>query len=416
MGRLLLLLPTETYRAHDFMEAAQALDVEVAVGSDRRQALADLTPGKTLALDFWKPEAAVGEVLAFAKTYPLHAVVGVDDDTVLLAALASEALGLPHNSAASVRASRYKHVMRQMLANTGLPSPGFRLFSVGDDPTAAARSVRFPCVLKPVSLSASRGVIRADDPDAFAAAFKRIGALLSLSGVTDRAGEGADRILVEDYIPGNEVALEGLLVEGALTVLALFDKPDPLRGPYFEETLYVTPSRLPADFQNAIRETTAEAAEALGLREGPVHAELRLNDDGVWIVEIAARSIGGLCSRVLHFGAGISLEELILRHALGQDIGPTKRAGKAAGVMMLPVPKKGLLRSVWGVDVAKKVPGIQDVVLTIPLDQEVEPLPEGSRYLGFIFARAERPEQVEEALREAYRRLAVMIEPSELPI
>ncbi len=410
MGRLLLLLPTQTYRAHDFMEAAGALDVDVAVGSDRRQALADLTPGKTLALDFLTPDAAVRDILAFAETYPLDAILGVDDDSVLLAAMASEALGLPHNSTASVRASRYKHVMRQMLADTGLPSPGFRLFSIQDDPAAAARSVRFPCVLKPVSLSASRGVIRADSPEAFTGAFRRIVALLSQPGVAAVAGEAADQLLVEDYIPGEEVVLEGLLVGGALTVLALFDKPDPLEGPYFEETLYVTPSRLPADRQAAIRNTTVEAARTLGLREGPVHAELRFNDAGVWIVEVAARSIGGLCSRILRFGAGISLEELILRQAVGLDLGPMQRVGRAAGVMMLPVPKKGMLRSVCGADVAKRVAGIQDVVITIPLDQEVEPLPEGSRYLGFIFAHADRPEEVEAALREAYRRLAVVIE------
>jgi biotin carboxylase len=301
-----------------------------------------------------------------------------------------------------------------MLADKGLPSPGFRLFSIGADPLEAARSVRFPCVLKPVLLSASRGVIRADGPEAFETAFKRIVALLSSPGGAG-AGEGADQILVEDYLPGNEVALEGLLTEGELTVLALFDKPDPLEGPYFEETLYVTPSRLPGDLQRGIRDAAAAAADALGLRTGPVHAELRINDAGIWIVEIAARSIGGLCSRILRFGAGISLEELILRQAVGLEPGPMQLAGRAAGVMMLPVPKKGVLRSIWGVEEAKRVPGIEDVALTIPLDQEVEPVPEGSRYLGFIFGHGERPEEVEAALREAYRRLAVMIEPPESP-
>jgi biotin carboxylase len=408
MGRLLLLIPTTTYRTHDFMRAANALEVDVVVGSDRQQALEHLAPGKTLALDFNDLQAAVEEITAFAARFPLEAVLGVDDDTVVLASMASEALGLPHNSVESVRSTRYKHLMRSKLAKTSLPSPGFRLFSVAANSEEAAGAAAYPCVLKPVSLSASRGVIRANDPSEFIVAFERIAALIA--NEEDKGGEEGDQILVEDYIPGGEVALEGLLVEGELKVLALFDKPDPLEGPFFEETVYVTPSRLPLSLQRKIEETTDEAAQAIGLRAGPVHAELRFNDQGVWVVEIAARSIGGLCSRILKFGAGISLEELILRQVLGVDLEDLARERSAAGVMMLPVPRKGTLRSVFGQEAAMKVEGIQGVEFTIPLDQDVEPLPEGDKYLGFMFAKAGTPEEVEAALREAHRRLGVLIE------
>ncbi len=408
MNRLLLLIPTTTYRTHAFMAAAALLDAAVVVGTDRRQALESQIPGSTLALDFARPAAAVEEIVAFSKAYPIRSVVGVDDKTVLIAAMACRALGLPHNSVASVRASRYKHVMRQMLAETGLPSPGFRLFSISEDPEVAATEAKYPCVLKPVYLSASRGVIRANESGEFVTAFNRILRLISESA--HDAPEGGDCILVEDYIPGEEVALEGLLVEGELRTLALFDKPDPLRGPYFAETLYVTPSRLPESTQTQIRETAQRAARALGLGVGPVHAELRLNRRGVYVVEIAARSIGGLCSRVLRFGAGASLEELILRQATGNAPGDLTRENTAAGVMMLPVPKPGILRSVQGLERARCVRGIVEVVMTIPLDQPVQPLPEGDRYLGFIFAREETPVAVEAALREAYRRLGVVIE------
>ena len=320
MGRLLLLLPTTTYRAPDFMQAAKALQVEVVVGSDRRQALADLTPGKTIALDFSRPGDAAREILEFAGRYPLDAVLGVDDDSVVLASVASEALGLRHNSVSSVRASRNKHLMRQKLAEKGLPSPGFRPFSIEADPHEIAGKIRFPCVLKPVFLGASRGVIRADDPGSFASAFERISAFLRRDDVKRRGEASAYTILVEDYISGSEVALEGLLIQGELHVLALFDKPDPLEGPYFQETFYITPSRLGFGLQGEIRDATAEASAALGFKEGPVHAELRINSGGVWILEVAGRSIGGLCSRALRFGAGMSLEMLIIRHALGLEI------------------------------------------------------------------------------------------------
>lgn len=405
--RLLLLLPTTTYRAGAFLRAARRLRVDVVVGSDQRQALR--APGKALALNFLRPESAVADLVDFAGTRPLRAVVGVDDDSVLLAAMASEALGLPHNSVASVRAARHKHEMRALLARAGLPSPGYRVFSTEDDPAEVCDGVSFPCVLKPVFLSASRGVIRADDPAAFVAAFRRIAALLAEPRTAARGGPVARMILVEDYIPGGEVALEGLLVKGDLQTLALFDKPDPLEGPFFEETLYVTPSRLPQALQEEIARQTGAAVRAIGLREGPVHAELRFNDAGVRVVEVAARSIGGLCSRALRFGTGMSLEEVILRHAAGLPMRSLRRDRQAAGVMMMPIPRRGVLREVGGLEAARQTPLVEDVTITVPLDHEVVPLPEGDRYLGFIFARGKSPDAVEEALRKAYRRIEVAI-------
>jgi biotin carboxylase len=282
---------------------------------------------------------------------------------------------------------------------------------VADDPEAEAGRVAYPCVLKPTILAGSRGVIRADDAAAFVAAFRRIAAILAGSDVA-ALGEGADEVLVEDFIPGPEIALEGLLVGGELHVLALFDKPDPLDGPYFEETIYVTPSRLPADTQAVIAAEARWAARALGLTEGPVHAELRLNAEGPWVVELAARTIGGLCSRTLRFGVGLTLEELVIRHALGIELDSLERERQPAGVMMIPIPRGGVLRAVRGREAALAVPGIEDVTISAHVGQELVPLPEGSRYLGFIIARTASSEAVEAALRLAHRRLGFDIEPS----
>lgn len=409
MGRLLLLVPTTSYRVGDFLDAARRLGVDVAVGSNRRQVLEQFAEGKTVTLDFTDLEKGVAQVRAYARAYPLQAIVPVDDEPVPLAAEASLALGLPHNTPDSVAATRDKYRLRTRLANSGLPSPWFTVVSVDDDPAPAARAAVYPCVLKPLALSAGRGVIRADDARAFRAAFRRIAHILTQP---DAGTYGTDRILVEEYIPGAEVAVEGLLRGGRLTVLALFDKPDPLEGPFFEETLYTTPSRLPADEQRGIIATTAKALAALGLRDGPVHAELRINDRGHWLVEAAARSIGGLCARVLRFGAGVRLEELILRHALSLPIESLERENRAAGVMMIPIPKAGILRHVQGLAEARAVPGIDDVTITIPTGHPVVPPPEGYRYLGFIFATADDPAAAEAALREAHRRLRFEIEPA----
>src|SRR5713101_1598793 len=415
MPRLLLLMTTTTYRAAAFLDAARQLQMTVVVGSDQPQALAALTPGSTLTLDFFFPEEAARTITAFAATFPLDAVVGVDDETTLTAAMAAEALGVSHNAVASVAATRNKHQMRQLLAAAGVPSPRFACYSIDDDPAEVARQLTFPCVVKPLFLAASRGVIRTDDPEQFVAALQRLVALLRRPEVAGRGGALARQFLVEAFIPGREVALEGLLTRGHLKVLALFDKPDPLDGPFFEETLYVTPSRLPGLVQEAIAVCTARTVQVLGLREGPVHAELRVNDQGPWIIEIAARSIGGLCSRALRFDAGLSLEEVILHHALGHDVTFCERDPLAAGVMMLPIPHRGILRHIQGQEEARRVPGIEDLSLTIPLGQEVLPLPEGDRYLGFLFARAATPEGVETALRTAYAQLSFVITPSGAP-
>ena len=402
---MMLLIPSASYRAPDFMEAAGRLGIEVVVGSDRRHPLEDLHPGRQVGLDFVDVEVGTSQIEAFADEFPLDTIVAVDDGGALLAAAASRRLELPHNPLAAVEATRNKSLLRRTLAGAGLASPRFWDVSVSADPAEVARQIEFPVVLKPLALSGSRGVIRADDAEGFREAFERLKRILREPANARECGPLADRILVEGYIPGVEVSVDGLLDDGRLQVLAIFDKPDPLEGPFFEETIYVTPSRLPSDVQELVTETTARAATALGLRDGPVHAELRLNGDGAFPIDIAARSIGGLCSRTLHFGAGMSLEEIILRHAIGADLTSVSRESQAAGVMMIPIPAAGTLRAVHSIADAESVPLVESVTISIHPGGEVVPLPEGSEYLGFIMARGDSPQEVERALRAAHAKL-----------
>ncbi|HLF26015.1 MAG TPA: ATP-grasp domain-containing protein [Anaerolineae bacterium] len=404
--RVLLLLTPKTYRAPAFVEAAERLGIEVVKAIDMPGALAEFWHYR-LGVDFADPEAATRAIVEFDQGQPVGAILAVDDSAALLAARASAALGLPHNSPEAAEAARNKHRMRTLLAQEGAPIPEFRLGSTDADLRALAAQVKYPCVVKPLMLSGSRGVIRADDPDQFVAAAERLKALLFS---IDPSPEPKP-FLIENFIPGFEVALEGVLDQGRLKVLALFDKPDPLDGPFFEETLYVTPSRLPDEVQAAIAECASGAARALGLREGPMHAELRVNQAGPWLVEVAGRSIGGLCSKTLRFGTDVSLEELILRQAFGMEIDSLSREQRAGGVMMIPIPAAGLLRGIEGVAEAEAVPGVEEIQITSKLNYPVVPLPEGDSYLGFIFARGETPAEVEAALREAHRRLRFSIEP-----
>jgi biotin carboxylase len=400
MPRLLLLLPSTTYRTAAFVDAARRTGAELTVASDQPSTLEAANPAGLLTLDFQHPERAADQARDFARRHPIDAVVGVDDDTAVVASVVAARLRLPGNPVEASQAARNKHRQRELLAKHGVPAPQFALHPLARDPEELARSITYPCVLKPLHLSASRGVIRADNPVGFVAAHARLVAILN----------GCDaEFLVEDFVPGYEVALEGLLVNRRLHALALFDKPDPLDGPFFEETIYVTPSRVPVPLQKAIVECAERATRALGLVEGPVHAELRYNERGPWLIELAARPIGGRCSAVLRFGDGVTLEELILRHALGMAIPSLARENVAAGVMMIPIPGAGVLREVRGVAEAKAVPLVEDVQITAHPGERLVPFPEGSRYPGFIFARGEAPSAVEGALREAHRRLEFVL-------
>jgi biotin carboxylase len=407
MRRVLLLTTPNTYRAQAFLAAAERLDVEVVIATDMQAELAE-SWDQQLGIDFQRTEQAVATIVVFAADRPLNAIIAVDDSGSLLAARASAALGLAHNAPDAAEAARDKFLMRTMLARAGVPSPPFQLQSTNDDLHALAERVTYPCVVKPLRLNGSRGVIRANNPPEFVAAATRLAALLETVDPTP----GPKPFLVEQFIPGFEVALEGLLDHGALQMLALFDKPDPLDGPFFEETLYVTPSRLPEVTQAAISRCAADAAAALGLREGPMHAELRVNQQGPWIVELAGRSIGGLCSKTLRFGTDASLEELILRQACAMPIESTDRTSAAGGVMMIPIPGAGLLKRVEGVAESAGVPGIEEVDITARVNYPIVPLPEGDSYLGFIFARGSTPAEVEAALREAHSRLRFRVQPS----
>ncbi len=429
-NRLILLASARSYRNRPFTEAAAKLGVEVILGLDVPPPMLNKVEN-ALAIDYRDLRRATDAIVKYARQNPVGAIIGVDDSGTQLAARASAALGLPYNSPEAAQAAADKSIMRQRFAAAGVPSPVFRQFNIHADPEdiadAIPAEIGYPCVIKPTRLSTSKGVMRADNPMEFVARWERLRRIL--------ANERCDDVLVEAFIPGVEVAVEGLLNAGNLRVLALFDKPDPLEGPFFEETIYVTPSRLPETTQRAIFAATEQAAAALGLREGPVHAELRIDLTpspalratppplpGSWpgrggggeaiLVEVAARSIGGLCSRTLRFthSADTSLEELILRQALGMEL-DTRREGRAGGVMMIPIPSAGLLRSISGIEDAERVPLIESVEITAALNYPLIPLPEGDAYLGFIFARGENPANVEAALREAHKQLRFEIEP-----
>ncbi len=404
--RVILLAGPHTYRAESFLAAAAKLGIEVVQGLDLPGELAERWRVE-LALDYADVPGSVARIERYAASHPVAAILSVDDGATLLAAEASRRLGLRHNSPEAALAARDKGVMRDTLAGGGLRVPWYRRFPLAGDPDSISRQVPYPCVVKPLRLSGSRGVIRADGPEQLVAAHGRLLSILASDGYAPERTE----FLVEGFVPGFEVALEGMLSDGRLRVLALFDKPDPLDGPFFEETIYVTPSRLPEEAQRSVEETAAEAARALGLRQGPVHAELRVNDEGAWLIEMAGRSIGGLCSSVLRFGTDACLEELILRNACGLPTEGAEREATAAGVMMIPISGRGLLTGVEGIEEAREVPHVEDVQITAPLNQPLVPLPEGSSYLGFIFSRAGDPETAERALREAHSRLRFTLRP-----
>jgi biotin carboxylase len=403
MSRLLILASKLGYQARSFAEAAKALGVDVAFASDRCHQIDDPWADGAIAVRFDDPEESARRIVQQSLVRPVDGVVALGDRPTSTAANVARALGFAYNSPQSVENCRSKLRQREMLRDAGLPVPGFFSFKLDKRVEKILPRVQFPCVIKPLRRAASQGVIRANSPEEFQAAVERIKKLLESPEVQVEREPESDRLLVERYIPGAEVSVEGLLTRGKLRILAIFDKPDPLEGPYFEETIYVAPSRLPDEAYDRVIECAEKTVAALGLSHGPVHAEFRINDDGPWVLEAAARPIGGLCARAVRFGPQrTSLEELLVRHALGMPGTDVDREDDASGVMMIPVPKSGVLEKVEGEEQARAIPGVESVQITARLHDFIAAWPEGSSYLGFIFARGKSPAEVEAALRQAH--------------
>jgi hypothetical protein len=410
VARLLLFAATTGYQIRVFAEAARRLGVDLTLATDRCHVLEDPWGDRAIPVRFGNVQGSLFACLDAIGDRRFDAVAAVGDAPAVLAADVASAFDIPFHPPAAVRACHDKHQARRLFQTAGLPVPQFFRVPLTEDPVAVARRAPYPCVLKPLGLSASRGVIRADHPDEFRAAFARIKALLEKTPDIRIAREDHSQYLqVEAYIPGREFAVEGILTHGAPRILAIFDKPDALEGPFFEETIYVTPSRETAAAQQSMREAVERAVRALGLHHGPFHAELRFNDSGVWMLEVAARPIGGLCSKALRFGTGMPLEELILRHAIGEDVAALQPADAASGVMMIPIPRGGVYEDAAGLDAARDVEGVDDVIITAKMGQILVPLPEGASYLGFIFARGGDPAAVERVLRLAHAKLSFRI-------
>lgn len=414
--RLLILSSKLGYQTRGFAEAARRLGMEVIFVTDRCHQLDDPWRDGAIAAHFERPEETTARILAETRGRRPDGILALGDRPLEAAALVAQALGIAGNSPEAVAACRNKLRQREALDAAGLPVPDFSVFPLTADPARALRRVHFPCVVKPLALAASQGVVRANNEEEFVAAVRRLRTLLTSPEIQVLRDPASDHVLVEDYLPGEEVAVEGLLTNGRLRVLAIFDKPDPLEGPYFEETIYVTPSRHPAEVQQEIVACCEHTVAALGLMHGPLHAEFRLNDHAVWVLEAVPRPIGGLCSRALRFGPQkIFLEELLVRHALRMEGAEWPREQAASGVMMIPVPSSGVLERVEGEEEARAVPGVTELHITARLRDAIAAWPEGSSYLGFIFARGEKPEEVEAALREAHGKLRFTIVPR-LPV
>ncbi|MGB6598762.1 MAG: ATP-grasp domain-containing protein [Candidatus Acidiferrum sp.] len=410
MPRLLIFTAKLGYQTRSFDEAARKLGVDLVFVTDRCHQLEDPWGDRAIPVHFESPDAAASAVLQSVRRQNIDGILALGDRPAVAAAYVARGLGILYNHPASVEACRSKLRMREVFREAGLHVPWFKSVSLHPAPEPSLLGISYPCVAKPLSLSASQGVVRTNSREEFIAAAARIRRLLESPEILATREPNLDQILVEGYIPGREVAVEGLLTDGKLRILAIFDKPDPLEGPYFEESIYVTPSRLADAQQREIERSAADAVRALGLSHGPIHAEFRVNEDGVWPLEVAPRPIGGLCARALKFAPdaasqSIGLEELLLRHAIGLPGGDWPREQSASGVMMIPVPKSGVLEKIEGEEAARSVPNITGLEITARLHDYIAAWPEGSSYLGFLFASAQTPAEVEDAIRAAHAKL-----------
>ncbi|MGH8872596.1 MAG: ATP-grasp domain-containing protein [Acidimicrobiia bacterium] len=399
MPTAVVLLPSTTYRAADFVRAAEALDIDLIVASEQPPPF-DMGD-RYLQIDCSDPDRAAETILGLGDKAPIDGVVAADDAGVVVAALAGRKLGLRANDPEAAVATRDKALQRVAMRDAELPQPLFALVPAHDMGAEAAAMVGYPLVVKPLDRAAGQGVIRVDRPGDLPAAVKRVRSIVGASA----------SLLVEELMRGEEVALEGIVRDGELTPLALFDKPDAVDGPYFPETILVTPTRLDERAQTECRRVASAALAAIGITHGPVHIEMMVEGDTVRVIEVAARSIGGLCSRSLNFGLlGTTLETLILRNAIGMEKPELRREHTASGVLMIPIPRPGHFVAIEGLDRVRELEHISAIDITTPPGSLLLPPPEGDRYLGFIFARAGEREPVEAALRQAMKIIQVVLE------
>ncbi|PCI18820.1 MAG: phosphoribosylglycinamide synthetase [Piscirickettsiaceae bacterium] len=406
MRSVLLVAPHNSYRIHAYVEAANHLGINLVIASQSQYSLVSAV-SDGIQVDFSDDELSLVVALEANKQHQFQAVISTDDGGVRLASVIAQALGLSSNAPDSAELTRRKDLARQRLQSKNIVTPAFRVVDVTQSIPSQIIDLAYPVVVKPLSMSGSKGVIRVNNDQELLDAVDRVKTIVAhISTPFER-----EHVLLEEYISGNEVAFEGLLHKGKLRQLTIFDKPDPMEGPYFEETYYVTPTRLPEMEQLLVHHRVEEACEAYGLREGPIHAELRLRDNEVYIIEIASRTIGGDCADMLKFGLNIGLEELVLLQSLGKPLDiPTME--NSVGVLMIPIPSQGILRRVEGISQAKKVPHITEIGISVRDGYDLFPLPEGSSYLGFIFAKAPTADLVEEALRTAHTCLKIVIMPT----
>lgn len=424
MRRVLLFTTTTGYQTRTFEEAARRSGVDLVYGTDRCDHIEDPWNDGAIAVRFHDHDSSLAAIEAAMGGRPIDGVLAVGDRPAVLASHLLRRLGLPGHPPEAAAVARDKRLVRARLRGAGLPSPEAWLLDATAAPATLAPHLPYPVVVKPTTLSGSRGVIRADDEAGFVAAVTRIRRLLASPDVRAARDDASGVLQVERYIDGVEFAVEGIVEHGRLHVLALFDKPDPLVGPFFEETIYVTPSRAQEDVQRAVVEAVRTAVQAIGLHHGPIHAECRVEAGRVYVLEVAARPIGGLCARALAFvptgtpegvATSVGLEDVLLGHALGAPATAWTREATASGVMMIPIPRSGVFVAIEGMDAARAVSGIEHIVVTAKAGQTLVPLPEGASYLGFIFARAATPRQVEAALRGAHAALRIQVAPA-LPV
>ena len=405
--RVLVIAPHGSYRTAPFIKAANNLNIDVLIASQGEHSIvSDYVEG--LHIDFKNPEQAIKIILSEASNRSFSGIIGTDDTTTELAAQVAKKLLLPHNDPQAVKIAQRKDLARLSLKKSNVNIPAFDLLTTTKPFSEQNITVNFPAVIKPVALSASRGVIRVNNEFELEQAVDRVKKMLLEEKQIDKSVR--EILLLEEFIPGKEVAIEAMLHNGELDILAIFDKPDPLDGPFFEETYYLTPTSFSKDVQKEIKQTVLESCQAYGLKEGPIHAECRINDKGVWILEVAARTIGGMCGRLLSVGTGHSLEELVLLHAMGKRV-EIKTVESAAGVLMIPIPNAGILKRVEGLLEAQRIPFINELSIEVRDGYELVPLPEGNSYLGFIFAEAPTVNEVEKALRDAHACLKIVIAP-----
>ncbi len=384
MKKLLLVIPENSYKSNDFVVAAEKLGIDFLIITDSEQVSSKFSD--TVIINKFDAELNKNNL---KKLKDVTHVLPVDHSALKFSGYLVDLLEVKGNKLESINLSMNKYESRKIFNSLLDIKVNNEIIKNIDDVNTFINK-NGTSVLKPIYGTASKSVLKINNVEKNKEQIEKL-----MQDCFDQD------LVIEEYIDGKEYALEGTIINSELKKIVIFDKPVEYKHPYFEESIYITPSELSSEAEKRVVSIVDKACKKIGLEDGPVHVEFKINENQIFIIEINPRMIGGLCSRCLSFGLfKVSLEEIILHAFMNNELKNIELLNNYVGVLMIPTPKSGKFISI-NKEELENIPNISNVEITVPEGSDLLEPPYGDKYLGFAFSQGIDKKTVNESLLTA---------------